>query len=45
MIKQLKGAVSYTSQPGNGTTFHLKLPIQDGKTLEGQHVSRAALAR
>jgi len=46
MIKQIKGAVSYTSQPGNGTTFHLKLPIQDGNTLEWPaHIAPAALAR
>ena len=27
IVKQHKGTVSYTSQPGKGTTFHLKFPI------------------
>ena len=34
IVKQHRGTVSYTSQPGNGTTFHLKFPIQAGQTLE-----------
>jgi signal transduction histidine kinase len=46
MITQLKGTVSYTSHPGNGTTFHLKLPIRDGKSLERPaRIAPATVAR
>jgi signal transduction histidine kinase len=30
IIKQHSGTVSYTTTPGNGTTFHLKFPIRTG---------------
>jgi signal transduction histidine kinase len=33
IVKQHKGTVSYTSQLGKGTTFHLKFPIQRGQIL------------
>jgi signal transduction histidine kinase len=38
IVKQHKGTVSYTTQWGKGTTFHLKFPIHAGQT--GQHASR-----
>jgi signal transduction histidine kinase len=34
IVKQHRGTVSYTSQLGKGTTFHLKFPIQSGLSLE-----------
>ena len=34
IVKQHMGTVSYTTQCGKGTTFHLKFPIQADQTLE-----------
>ncbi len=33
IVKQHKGKVSHTTQPGKGTTFHLKFPIPESYTL------------
>jgi signal transduction histidine kinase len=42
IVKRHWGRVSYTSELGKGTTFHLKFPIQAGPTLE--RPARTALA-
>jgi signal transduction histidine kinase len=34
IVRQHKGSVSYTTQRGKGTTFHLKFPIHASETLE-----------
>ena len=46
IVKRHWGTVSYTSELGKGTTFHLKFPIQRGETLERPaHTELAASAR
>jgi signal transduction histidine kinase len=46
IVRQHKGTVSYTTQRGKGTTFHLKFPIHADKTLEASAPTvTACLAR
>ena len=45
IVRQHKGTVSYTTQRGKGTTFHLKFPIQaDAKPSKRRHLPDRVLS-